>query len=98
MLYPGGSQVDVNSKGFSWINNYWCNLLNENAISGQHNPGRPIALTGMAVLCFSLSFFLVCFAKIHGIKKAPQAYNTSSGNTINDNKYVFIHRLSRRNN
>ncbi len=69
MLYPGGSQVDVNSKGFSWINNYWCNLLNENAISGQHNPGRPIALTGMAVLCTSLSYFWYVMPKHMHLKK-----------------------------
>ncbi len=56
-LYPGGSQVDKNSVGFSWINNYWCNLLNENAINGQPNPAKPVAITGMFVLCLSLSFF-----------------------------------------
>jgi hypothetical protein len=57
LFYPGGSQVDKNSKGFSWVNNYWCNLLNENAMNGQHNPARPIAVTAMFVLCLSLSFF-----------------------------------------
>ena len=50
LLYPGGSQVDKNSIGFSWTNNYWCNLLNDNAINGQHNPAKPIAMTGMFVL------------------------------------------------
>jgi hypothetical protein len=56
-FYAGGSQADKNSKGFSWVNNYWCNLLNEDAVNGQHNPARPIALTAMFVLCLSLSFF-----------------------------------------
>ena len=63
LLYPGGSQVDKNSIGFSWTNNYWCNLLNENAINGQHNPAKPIAMTGMFVLCLTLSFFWFLFPR-----------------------------------
>lgn len=63
LLYPGGSQADKNSIGFSWTNNYWCNLLNEKAINGQHNPAKPIAMTGMFVLCLTLSFFWFLFAK-----------------------------------
>lgn len=62
-LYPGGSQVNKNSIGFSWTNNYWCNLLNENAINGQHNPARPIAITGMFILCSTLAFFWILFSK-----------------------------------
>jgi hypothetical protein len=60
-FYPGGSQADKNSMGFSWTNNYWCNLLNENAINGQHNPAKPIAMIGMFVLCFTLAFFWLLF-------------------------------------
>jgi hypothetical protein len=63
LLYPGGSQVDKNSIGFSWINNYWCNLLNEKAINGQHNPAKPVAMTGMFVLCLTLSFFWFLFPR-----------------------------------
>ena len=63
LLYPGGSQVDKNSVGFSWSNNYWCNLLNENAINGQHNPAKPVAITGMFILCLSLSFFWFLFPR-----------------------------------
>jgi hypothetical protein len=48
-LYPGGSQVDKGSIGFSWTNNYWCNLLSGNAINGQPNPAKPYAISGMAV-------------------------------------------------
>jgi hypothetical protein len=61
ILYPGGSQIDKNAVGFSWINNYWCNLLNENAINGQPNPAKPFAITGMFVLCFTLTFFWFLF-------------------------------------
>jgi hypothetical protein len=61
LYYPGGSQVDKNSIGFSWINNYWCNLLNENAMNGQRNPAKPIAMAAMFILCFSLSVFWILF-------------------------------------
>jgi hypothetical protein len=60
-FYPGGSQADMNAKGFSWINNYWCNLLNENAINGQFNAARPIALFAMGVLSCSLALFWIIF-------------------------------------
>ncbi len=63
LLYPGGSQVDKDSIGFSWTNNYWCNLLNENAINGQHNSAKPFAMTGMFILCLTLSFFWVLFPR-----------------------------------
>ena len=61
LLYPGGSQFNKQSKGFSWMHNYWCNLLNEPAINGQHNPARPVALTAMAVLCMALTIFWYMF-------------------------------------
>lgn len=57
LLYPGGSQADVHSIGFSWMHNYWCNLLNDQAMNGQPNPAKPMAITGMMVLCFALSVF-----------------------------------------
>lgn len=61
LLYPGGSQVDEKAIGFSWINNYWCNLLNERAINGEPNPAKPLAMAGMIVLCVSLAFFWILF-------------------------------------
>ncbi len=57
LFYPGGSQLNKNSNGFSWGQNYWCNLLNENAINGQPNPASPIAIAAMFILCFSLIIF-----------------------------------------
>lgn len=61
--YPGGSQFDKSAVGFSWANNYWCNLLNDHAINGQLNSAQPIALTAMLILCFSLTFFWLLFPK-----------------------------------
>ncbi|MEL6811559.1 MAG: hypothetical protein AAFP76_09515 [Bacteroidota bacterium] len=61
-LYPGGSQNNVNSVGFDWVHNYWCNLMNLQGINGQPNPARPIAITGMVILCTSLALFFIQFA------------------------------------
>jgi hypothetical protein len=69
LLYPGGSQVDRNAVGFSWVNNYWCNLLNKNAIDGQLNPAKPVAMTGMFILCLTLSFFWLLFPRHINIGK-----------------------------
>ena len=69
LFYPGGSQVDRNSIGFSWAHNYWCNLLNENAIDGSHNPAKPIAMTWMFVLCVSLISFWFLFTRYTKIGK-----------------------------
>lgn len=63
LLYPGGSQADSESKGFSWLHNYWCNLLNEKAINGEYNSARPVAITGMIILCISMAVFWHQFAK-----------------------------------
>jgi hypothetical protein len=59
--YPGGSQANKNSIGFSWIHNYWCNLLDTMAINGQPNSAQPIAITAMMILCLSLSVFWFLF-------------------------------------
>jgi len=69
LFYPGGSQADVNSKGFSWINNYWCNLTNEKAINGQQNTAKPIAIAAMFVRCLTLAVFWYIFPKQVGFIK-----------------------------
>ena len=79
LYYPGGSQVDKNSKGFSWINNYWCNLLNDDAINGQHNYAKPIALTAMCILCFTLTFFWYIFSRYAYQKKSNRLIVQTSG-------------------
>lgn len=61
LYYPGGSQADPHTVGFSWLHNYWCNLLNNEAINGQVNKAQPIAIAAMVVLCISLAVFWYCF-------------------------------------
>ena len=63
LLYPGGSETNKTAIGFSWTNNYWCNLIHENAINGQPNTGRPFAITAMFILCLALSIFWFVFPK-----------------------------------
>lgn len=62
LRYPGGTYLDPTAKGFSWLHNYWCNLLNETALNGDPNPARPIALSGMIVLCLTLMAFWYLFS------------------------------------
>jgi hypothetical protein len=69
LYYPGGSQADKNSNGFSWINNYWCNLLNQNAINEQPNPAKPIAIAALVVLCSSLAIFWYLFPQKTDLRK-----------------------------
>lgn len=60
-LYPGGSQFNSNSIGFSWIHNYWCNLMNVEAGNGQLNPARKYSITALIVLSFGLMIFFINF-------------------------------------
>ncbi len=57
ILYPGGSDFDLQAKGFSWLHNYWCNLTATIAKNGMPNPAQPVALTAQFVLCIGLLFF-----------------------------------------
>ena len=61
-LYPGGSIVDINSIGFDWRNNHWCNLMRESGLNGIQNQGRPVAIVGISILCFSMIIFFIQFA------------------------------------
>ena len=56
-LYPGGSEVNQSAKGFSWMHNYWCDLLETHAENGQPNTARTTAIIAMSVLCISIALF-----------------------------------------
>lgn len=60
-LYPGGSQFDANETGFSFKHGYWCNLLNEKALNGQTNKGRPFAIASLLTLILTLGLFWYIF-------------------------------------
>jgi len=59
--YPGGSQADKNSIGYSWKDNYFSNLFNEKAINGVDNASKPSAVAGMFFLCASFALFFYQF-------------------------------------
>jgi Ca2+/Na+ antiporter len=61
-FYPGGSQHDEMSVGFSWRHNYLSNLLNPVAVNGWDNPGRPWAIGGVLFLCGSAALVFVRLA------------------------------------
>ena len=69
ILYPGGSGENTTAAGYSWTENYWCNLLSEKAINGQINTARPVAITAMMILCISLSSFWLIFPALAQLKK-----------------------------
>ena len=69
LLYPGGSGTDKTAIGYSWTNNYWCNLLSEKAINGQTNTARPVAVTAMVILFLSLSTFWILFPALTHLTK-----------------------------
>ena len=56
-LYPGGSDANKTAQGFSWLHNYWCELLANQAQNGQPNSARPIAIIAMTILAISLIIF-----------------------------------------
>ena len=76
--YPGGSNADLHELGFSWRNNYWCELLGENAKNGEANAGRIFGLLGMIILSISISIFWWHWAFQGEIPRhSPSIYNFS---------------------
>ncbi|MBO9591532.1 MAG: hypothetical protein J7599_01400 [Niabella sp.] len=78
-FYPGGSQANKNAPGFSWLHNYWCNLLNNQAVNGQLNPAKWWARVGMAVLGATFCIFWWQFFYYTGFSKAARAAITGCG-------------------
>lgn len=57
--YPGGTSLDPAAVGFSWLGNYWCDLLDPLAQNGAENPGRLWAVGGtVALLLGNVAFWL----------------------------------------
>ncbi len=54
--YPGGSWRSPEAIGFSFWNNYLCDLLDEYAINGELNTARFLARASLASLCLALLF------------------------------------------
>lgn len=54
MNYPGGSWIAPDQDGFSFWNNYLCDLLDVYAINGEANSARSYAIIALGFLCTSL--------------------------------------------
>lgn len=65
LLYPGGSHRFESARAFSWIHNYWCDLLDTKAKNGLQNPARPVAILALMVLSSSLICFWYYFTVIY---------------------------------
>lgn len=72
IYYPGGSYYDRTSEGFSWLHNYWCNLLEKTALNGEPNKARIIAILGTQSLCIGVGMFYYLFPDHFEMRKLWQ--------------------------
>lgn len=70
--YPGGSHVLPDQIGFSFRNNYLCDLLDYYAINGALNSARFFARTSLAVLCASLLLLWSYLPGLFSVKSINQ--------------------------
>ena len=54
--YPGGTWIDSSAPGFSFWDNYLCDLLDYRSLNGELNTGRYYARAALGVLCLSLIY------------------------------------------
>lgn len=59
LLYSGGSEINPNSTGFNWINNYYCDLMLQNGFNGRPNPARPFSILTLNILSLSIIVFFI---------------------------------------
>ncbi len=69
LLYPGGSYFDHSLTSFSWVQNYWCDLLDDPTITHKTNPAQVIASAAMLVIAMSVSIFWITSIHIHANPK-----------------------------
>ncbi len=80
-LYPGGSNADNGSNGYSLMNNYWCDLMADNAKNGHVNPARPVAITAWVILCLSISLFWLYLPALFSVRNINQKIIQFCGTT-----------------
>ena len=77
--YPGGSDIAQNQTGFSFKNNYLCDLLDNQAINGALNSARIYASIALAILCFSLILLWYHLSKLFDRKNKAQTIMSITG-------------------
>ena len=93
LLYPGGSGIDKTAIGYSWTNNYWCNLLSEKAINGQINTARPVAVIAMFILGLSLSSFWILFPAFTQLKRNHKLLIQLAGTVCMLTSFLLLTRI-----
>ena len=93
LLYPGGSGTDKTAIGYSWTNNYWCNLLSEKAINGQINTARPVAVIAMFILGLSLSSFWILFPAVTQLKRNHKLLIQLAGTVCMLTSFLLLTRI-----
>lgn len=61
--YPGGTDQDMSTIGFSWSKNFISNLFEENALNGSVNKARIWAMIGMLFYSATCAIFFFNFSK-----------------------------------
>jgi len=68
LAYPGGSDADRLAEGYSWYQNYFCNLMAPTAVNGAANPLFWLARLGVAAYAAGVA----CFYYYHSQKVADK--------------------------
>ncbi|GAA4937096.1 hypothetical protein GCM10023314_06800 [Algibacter agarivorans] len=79
IYYPGGSYAAPNRPGFSFKNNYLCDLLDNHAINGAFNSARIYARIALAILCLSLILLWYYLPKLFNRKNKAQTIMSIAG-------------------
>ncbi len=79
MKYPGGSWVLLDQDGFSFWNNYLCDLLDVYAINGEINPARFYAIIALGFLCAGLFWLWFYLPRLFENKSTNQSIMRISG-------------------
>lgn len=88
-LYPGGTNFDKTTKGFSMRYNYWCDLMDHTAYNGEVNPGRTIAIAATALVCACIGLLCYYFPLVFGVP-SPLSWVIQWSGIISMTVFLFL--------
>jgi len=59
--YPGGTEIDMTTDGYSWEQNYLCDVVSDVSLSEQPHQYHRAGLAAMICLCGSIAMFFFFF-------------------------------------
>ena len=77
--YPGGSYVDPAQPGFSFRNNYLCDLLDNFAVNGKANTAKTYARISLGILCSSILVVWIYLPRLFDVKRSVQVITSTFG-------------------